>query len=594
MIDVKDWYILYKKDGKINHCNKISPLVSAIVLSVLFLLPTIASAATYYVSVSGSASWANSTNISTPCSLATALANADDDDIVYLRGGTYDKVYDHGVFEPDNSGSKGHPITFIAYPDETPIIDGSNTGGTTVGYLFWRSYITIDGLTFSNPTGKWSIITGGNGSRMEYDVIIQNCTFNTKGVYSKSLDNLQVLNNTFSNITGAGVNISGHATHKSTNTKISGNIFTGSFSGTDVIVLHSASSGATLDGVGSYHLIENNTITRTGGENCIDIESGKYVVVRGNTCTGSTGKAMFIVGGDNYDSNYVEFVRFESNIAYNNSAAHMMLTGEDRDNIQFIRNMTYGTGAHNIRLVNSASIAHNGVRIAHNTLDGRVSGDSINLQVQSTEGSGITDVRIKNNIIIVDTKISSIHWQEPGAADMLSDYNLYWNYGESLSAELWGYTPKDTLAEIRNSYHREIKGMEANPLFSDLSGRDYSLQSDSPAINAGGWLTTITSATGSGRSFKVDDPLWFYDGWNIIGEKGDKTKTENGQSATITLINYDTGEITVDKSISWTKGEGIGLHYEGIRPDIGAKEDLSGTSPISIPSSPTGLRVISN
>ena len=48
-------------------------------------------AATHYVASSGSATWANSTASGTPCSLATAFANAGSagPDLVLLADGTY-------------------------------------------------------------------------------------------------------------------------------------------------------------------------------------------------------------------------------------------------------------------------------------------------------------------------------------------------------------------------------------------------------------------------------------------------------------------------------------------------------------------------
>ena len=147
---------------------KVYHLLQVAFISILMPFNLYAGTA-YYVSPNGAASWSQCTNINTPCSLSRANANADDDDIVYLREGTYDVVYDHGVLEPEHSGSNGHTITFIAYPGETPIIDGSNTGGNSAGYLAYSSYITFDGLTFSNPSSNWSVVTGGYGLYMVYD-----------------------------------------------------------------------------------------------------------------------------------------------------------------------------------------------------------------------------------------------------------------------------------------------------------------------------------------------------------------------------------------------------------------------------------------
>lgn len=99
----------------------------SILIAWLFLFQsTWAFAGTHYVSATGSASWANSTDIGQPCSVTTAEANADDDDIVYFldTGGEYDGE----SLRPANSGSSGHPITFKNYTGDTPTFDGENVG----------------------------------------------------------------------------------------------------------------------------------------------------------------------------------------------------------------------------------------------------------------------------------------------------------------------------------------------------------------------------------------------------------------------------------------------------------------------------------
>jgi hypothetical protein len=117
---------------------------------------------------------------------------------------------------------------------------------------------------------------------------------------------------------------------------------------------------------------------------------------------------------------------------------------------------------------------------------------------------------------------------------------------------------------------QDFDSVIADPLFKNTARNDFTLKSNSPAIDAGTWLSTIISPTGSGTSFQVDDVSYFYDGYGIPGETGEIIKTQGGQIATIVDITGD--KITVDKSINWTIGEGLALNYEGAAPDIGAKE----------------------
>ncbi len=111
----------------------------------------------------------------------------------------------------------------------------------------------------------------------------------------------------------------------------------------------------------------------------------------------------------------------------------------------------------------------------------------------------------------------------------------------------------------------------------DTTLPDLRLQSHSPCIDSGTWLTTITSPSGSGISFQVDDARYFMDGWGII--KGDKIQLEGSVlRAFITGIDYDNKIITVENTISWTQGTGVSLMYEGLAPDIGAHEYNSNVS----------------
>ncbi len=122
----------------------------------------------HYVSPTGSATWAKSTSISTPCSASTAMANAVADDIVYFRGGVYNVTYDGvgnwqapGMY-PAHSGTPGHYITFVAYAGEVPKIVGtSNTESSMCFGPYNHNYIIFDGFESYGVSGDGSITAGG-------------------------------------------------------------------------------------------------------------------------------------------------------------------------------------------------------------------------------------------------------------------------------------------------------------------------------------------------------------------------------------------------------------------------------------------------
>lgn len=152
--------------------------------------------------------------------------------------------------------------------------------------------------------------------------------------------------------------------------------------------------------------------------------------------------------------------------------------------------------------------------------------------------------------------------------------NIFWDNVDDRAFGFEGVTSND------NTFAGNL-AESADPLFVDWNvadldpdnptAHDFTLTSSSPAINAGSFLTTITSATGSGTSFVVGDAGFFTDGEGIYA--GDSVQVQ-GQTTpvTVTDVNYVTQTITVGSSLSWTNGNGLALTYSGSAPDQGAFE----------------------
>jgi hypothetical protein len=141
---------------------------------------------TYYVApTGGGGSDSNPGTIDQPwATLKHATLSVHAGDTVYLRGGTYTNTATPS--NPDNAigneggvgactygmctGTAAAPITFAAYPGETPVI--SHGTGTPSGiYLkYGQSYIVIDGITFDACERMISLY----GTTQ---ITIKNCTF---------------------------------------------------------------------------------------------------------------------------------------------------------------------------------------------------------------------------------------------------------------------------------------------------------------------------------------------------------------------------------------------------------------------------------
>ena len=64
------------------------------------------------------------------------------------------------------------------------------------------------------------------------------------------------------------------------------------------------------------------------------------------------------------------------------------------------------------------------------------------------------------------------------------------------------------------------------------------------------------------------------DGYGITGRRPIQLQGQT-QQAHIVAVDYTANKITIDTSLTWTSGQGVGLAYSGTAPDIGAFEYAS-------------------
>jgi len=140
-----------------------------------------------------------------------------------------------------------------------------------------------------------------------------------------------------------------------------------------------------------------------------------------------------------------------------------------------------------------------------------------------------------------------------------------------------------------------------DPQFVNYANNNFHLQSGSPAIATGSYLTTASGSGSSSRSLVVDDAGFFQDGLglNAAGVQADCIAvTTASNHVCITAVNYSTNTLTLANPISWTSGDPVYLYSKsdgthvltGSAPDIGA---YTGTS-TSSPGPPTNLSAFVN
>jgi hypothetical protein len=87
---------------------------------------------------------------------------------------------------------------------------------------------------------------------------------------------------------------------------------------------------------------------------------------------------------------------------------------------------------------------------------------------------------------------------------------------------------------------------------------------------------TLARSSGEGTVIEVEDALYFTDGHGIVGPDALRVGKERVK---VLKVDYMASTVTVDRSISWKRGDPVTLDYAGAAPDIGAFEYPGGARP---------------
>jgi hypothetical protein len=487
----------------------------------------------HYVSQNGTATWVQSIDITTPCSLPTANANSSAGDTVYLRGGTYSNI---GSINPAHSGtSENSRIVYGNYHNEKTTISDATDGI----YLYKKSYISVSGIDFENLNRFLRIYAG------HYNIIAY-CTFNqrksTSGEWAGGL-----IADDFNDTTPASENSTYNRVHHCSFYRWVYGTFT-------------EHRGGILD-IGSWerypvdesdcNLIEYNTFAY-GGHHTLGVYS-KYNVIRNNYFHNETSAAQWAFAG--YRDAITEgpvggYCLYENNrFAFADSASGLAL----RTHHNILRfNMFYHNGMGGIQAVRSDTadcadsnhIYNND--FYRNGYQADYAGFSGGLYFCDWGNGDPIGNTIKNNIFY-DNKGGAITTDAVATPQMVENN---WQVGDPLFAD--DESTLDTLAPNLPDFH---------------------LQAASRCIDSGTFLTRIITPAGNGQQFQVEDAAYFMNGWGIPGVAGDEIRLlGTDQKARLTSVNYQTNAVTVDKSVTWTQNQGVCLAYQGSAPDLGAYE----------------------
>lgn len=506
----------------------------AVIGGMLLVLSCPIVAKDYYVSPGGKDS--NPGTLSQPWGTigkANSLVRAGD--TVILRGGTYSGQ----SIRPAQSGSASAPITYRAYSGETPTL----SGGSTQIDLNGRQYIIVDGVRGLDASNLWIDVHGGTSH-----CSIMNSTFrNAKGWNGVRIDSsshhISFLNNSF--VAAAGgkwgfgppdtIGVSGSYI------LLEGNTLT--YAGHYLI---NARNGA-------HHLIIKNNVLRNPHHAILDLYHAPDVIIEGN---------KFLDAGDDWNDS-----------AWVDPSTGRSWPREKHDAIQ------HGGGSSRT-IVRRNEFVNNGMILLADYAD---SGNAANV-----------DNRYYNNTYYHNYRAAELWAYGPGTSAVWKN-NIF---AETVESNFRGSTGgRAGSLVMRNNFSGSSAGsadgvaisgsLSKHPGFVDAANRDFRLAPTSSMIDVGAHLTTVTSTSGSGTTFKVEDGRYFTSGWGLVD--GDEIVVGTTKAR---IIAVDGNTLTVDRSINWENGAHVNLSFNGSGPDLGAYESGRSPSGTAASGSGSGLPVV--
>ena len=523
-------------------------------LLVLLLLAVRVEATTYTVKAGGGGDFST---------IQACAREAEAGDTCVVYAGRYDETP-----SLKNSGSPGNPITFLVNSGDCVTVTGFNLNSVR--------YVTIGTPNAPRCTnGSFSYsgfeITGGQITwRQINNVVIQNnYVHNTAGLCMK----------------GPGRSFWGASTY----VYVLNNVFT-------VCGTIGAGLAGGMQIEGDHWLIDGNTFSHL--EDGIYLY-GAYMVVRNNTFGPLLASDYTTQHPDGVESTCtrgrdypLQHLLYENNrtINWGASNAHAFLLrdtescGQTSNVIRFSQFINLGENwISNESNSTSELIYNNSVVYTQASATAKEYSDLVFTQ-------GDTGANVINNVLVdswrADNNDYCLYVDGTSQTGFLENHNLCYlsGWNGSWQQPYRGYTYSGT--DIFNK----------DPMFVN-SNSDLHLQSGSPAIGAGGPLTTAVGPGTSSTSLTVANAGFFSDGYGLTGVQPDWIRIGPSTTVQISSVNYSTNVIKLASPASWSSGASVYLSknsngtvvLSGTNPDLGAFP-FGSTSALPAPLPPTKLQ----
>jgi parallel beta-helix repeat protein len=325
-------------------------------------------------------------------------------------------------------------------------------------------------VIFAAASGATPTVTGsGNGSGFYIAsrsyVTVQGFTVTGTrgdGIVVKSSSNVTVANNhvSFSGQQANGKTAKGIRLDSATDSVVSGNT-----------VDHNTSYGIYLTSGSTRNLLKANVIFNNAFGFQRAASGIRVFSSDGNTVSSN-------VSHDNEDSG-MEFDKADNNLAFNN--------------------LSYDNGDHGIDNTNGSV----GTRIIANTVYKNVTA-GINVEGTSTGVTLANNISVDNGIASPRTH-SNIRVESGSTSGTTMDYDLvFLTTPDTLL--IWNSVAYTSLAAFRSATGQETHGIQANPSFANVAGRDFHLSAGSPAIDSANSGASGQPSTDVQGTQRADDP----------------------------------------------------------------------------------------
>jgi hypothetical protein len=488
--------------------------------------------------------------------LASGSAATGPGDAVRIRGGTFSEPL---VVAVSGDVAAGAPITYQAFDREAEPVTITDTGAVPGLLLEGINGVIVDGLVFDDILFWAEIIDG-------HDNVIRNCSF-SRARDSGTRSGLKIVRGSHNRVEGCAF-----------------------YDGNDELMLEDT----------DHNVIIANTFG-LARHTLINVSCSSFNVMRDNYFYNATQKigeefdCEGVIGSTYHDERQVRKLdATKHNLWEGNTFAFTPPNDGDGpySGIQYAgqlgiirRNVFYDCQGAGLDLTQYSDEALHcfGTRAFNNTFYGNAGGGVL-AGNRPTSADGFYDNRVENNLIINNVSMP-LPWDDnnPSGSQVTIRSNatggvLVQNNG-ILGASAGDGTvvyvagTRMSLADAQANHPGLFAdNVELDPEFADADGHEFGLQDTSEAIDGGRFLASTTSA-GSGKTLPVSDVGYFYDGYGIAGEVGDRIRLEStDDTARIEAINWSVGTLTLDVALTWTAGQGVALDYSDDAPDLGAIE----------------------